>query len=358
MSSAKNTPIGLTIASKSIPRSGHHLLKEILRSGFRDNFVHCEWYYEPGCCRQIPCKLHQAYCEEGQTVQFIKSHDFTLDDPMLGVRDNVITLVSYRHPLWSLTSNFVYCLRQTEAQRLGIADKMSYLHEPAVVNELTNRCHEHLPLWRGAALNLWLAEQINYQIKFFRKWLFGESSRICFDETEGILNCPYEQIASINGARLLLDWLVGKSGIKTQHLSDDDFAFIRASRGPWFCSNDKVASFLHAHRPAFGEAASCIIREAGLSYASESECLLTDMPSTGILPDAAEIKTVTRRSGEGPSLTDAAIRILVEENMDLRRKCRATRDEAQQSMEKLRSIEQDLGVRAARKISDALKRFT
>ena len=120
MSSAKNTPIGLTIASKSIPRSGHHLLKDILKAGFGQRFVHCEWYHEPGCCRQAPCKLHEAYCEQGQTVQFIKSHDYAFEDPMLGVRDNVITLVSYRHPLWSLTSNFVYCLREAEARRMGI----------------------------------------------------------------------------------------------------------------------------------------------------------------------------------------------------------------------------------------------
>jgi hypothetical protein len=49
------------VISVSIPRSGHHLLTDLLAAYFRwGEFLHCETYNFEGCCKNIPCTIVDA----------------------------------------------------------------------------------------------------------------------------------------------------------------------------------------------------------------------------------------------------------------------------------------------------------
>ena len=323
MNNTNAVNVGLTIASKSIPRSGHHLLKEILSAGFGAAFTHCEWYQEPGCCRQVPCKLFGAYCDNGQTVRLIKSHDLQLDEQPPCVGPNLVTAIGYRHPLWTLTSQFVYLLREMESKRLGVYLKMQYLHEPAVVNLLTENCHHHLASWSQGALDIWLAEQSSYQVRFFRKWLRGDSSEVHFDETTGFLNCPYEQLSRIENARVLLEWFASKSCLSFWASSDADLSFIRPVRSPWHCTNRRVSDFLNANRLTFARAAAFIAHEAGLQYEASMSHLQADLPSTGVGSLMFSVVSRAPECRKEKDVGELATSFLVQENLALKQETAA-----------------------------------
>ena len=60
----------------SLPRSGHHLVAELLRDYFVvEDYGYCEYY---GCCQTRPC-AHPD--NQARTYQLQKSHDLALADP-------------------------------------------------------------------------------------------------------------------------------------------------------------------------------------------------------------------------------------------------------------------------------------
>ena len=325
----------VTLASKSIPRSGHHLLKEVLKISFGKEFSHCEWYYEPGCCRQLPCKLMESFCQHGQRVRLIKSHDFKLQDSIPNYPD-IITIVGYRHPLWSLTSDFIYCLRQQESLRFGISGKMEYLHEPAVVGALTENCHYHLNAWEEGYLRLWLSKQISYQVQFFRKWLHGDSGRLEYFKDRRTINCPYEQLSKPTHAINLVEWVAEDAGLPVPDIAPR-LGFIRSTRSPWECSNKHVEEYLGRHCSVFAEAASLIVSQSGLNYEASVDLLKTSMPPHGIkesfLPNTEEL------AGEAKSpLVRATMLALADENASLRQQCSGLARQAAYASEELSKI--------------------
>ena len=84
----------------SFPRSGHHLLVNFLQRYFGGRFAYCEYYNH---CQQQPC------ANPANNLQ--KSHDFGLELPADGAGDY---LLQYRHPLYSITSNYFLHLRSLE----------------------------------------------------------------------------------------------------------------------------------------------------------------------------------------------------------------------------------------------------
>ena len=354
MNNTNAVNVGLTIASKSIPRSGHHLLKEILKAGFGERFAHCEWYFEPGCCRQVPCKFRDAYSKRGQLIHMSKSHDFNLEDEIPDAKANVVTLIGYRHPLWSLTSNFVYELRQSESRRLGVVGKMEYLHESAIVDALTQRCHDFLSGWGKPALGLWLAKQIAYQLKFFQKWLRVDSSQLTFDEATGFLNCPYEQINDRNNALLVVRLLAKKAGVSIADSAIIGMDFIRPSRGPWHCENAVVAEFLSRNKEQFVDAAIAIISEAGLSYNNQPDSLFGDAPSSGVRLSCAEVLSGVSSNSKVRAAASAT-QLLVEENMVLKRECIALKSLSKQQEQRVHALEKNWLLRVMRRLSRFMK---
>lgn len=80
----------------SWPRSGHHLLADLLRAYFGDIFRYCS-FYDPDedCCRQAPCVRSE--------VSFSKNHDFGLKLPILSGRRY---LVQFRQFAPSVISDY------------------------------------------------------------------------------------------------------------------------------------------------------------------------------------------------------------------------------------------------------------
>ena len=68
---------------KSLPRTGLHFMRNTFQSILGDSFSFCEWYTEPGCCRQMPCAVtgFATELQDRPLVQMLKSHDFKLTDP-------------------------------------------------------------------------------------------------------------------------------------------------------------------------------------------------------------------------------------------------------------------------------------
>lgn len=87
-----------------MPRSGHHLLEKLLEAALGERFGYCEFYQEPGCCRQFPCAKPSA------ALFMQKSHDFGLTDP-LWPAPIMKRIVQYRSPIPRALSNYELHLR-------------------------------------------------------------------------------------------------------------------------------------------------------------------------------------------------------------------------------------------------------
>ncbi len=81
----------------SYPRSGHHMLEDVLRGYFDCRFRYCERY---NTCGQRPC------VDPHTTLQ--KDHDFLSTVPTDGPSDY---LIQYRHPLYSIPSHYEHEFR-------------------------------------------------------------------------------------------------------------------------------------------------------------------------------------------------------------------------------------------------------
>lgn len=89
------------LLSKSLPRSGHHLLKDILEKLYGSSFQYCEFYQpsESECCKQQPCLKFcnvDRMCDGLRHVSMQKSHDFGLNDPVHEPNDWLKYLVTIR----------------------------------------------------------------------------------------------------------------------------------------------------------------------------------------------------------------------------------------------------------------------
>jgi hypothetical protein len=94
----------------SMPRSGHHLFEVILKNCLGTNFGYCEFYYEPDCCRQIPCGRKANHYASSSRLFLQKSHDFELSDP---VEDpGPFRVVQYRSSVLRSLSQYELLLRR------------------------------------------------------------------------------------------------------------------------------------------------------------------------------------------------------------------------------------------------------
>jgi hypothetical protein len=81
----------------SVPRSGHHMLVNLLQSYFGSTFQYCGYY---DLCEQRPCADEVTHLQ--------KNHDHSLDLPADEDRDY---LIQYRHPLHTIVSQYEHGLR-------------------------------------------------------------------------------------------------------------------------------------------------------------------------------------------------------------------------------------------------------
>ncbi len=273
----------LTIESKSIPRTGHHLLKRILQEGFANRFSHCERYQEPGCCKSLPCSLSHAYGRNDQDLRLVKSHDFQLSDPFPVPTTNSITLVAYRHPLFSLASSYLLATCERAAQELGLnVKKLNYLHEPAITRWLMDHVEASPGLLSQTDLLDRLSDDAAYQIAFFTKWGHGGDSPLCiwWDSDERVLHVPYEAISCTAGAISLLELfhdLLDSSPEERAAARNLDFSFLRP-RAHVLTGRTRIDAFLTASMGLLEESAAEIIARAGLPYPSPTAVEPPDSP--------------------------------------------------------------------------------
>lgn len=89
--------------SKSMPRSGHHLLAQVLGEYYGPHYSYCEFYGGgDACCHAIPCRQpYQPLLANRLFLQ--KSHDLKLSDPVDLPGKYII---QYRHPVPRMQSNY------------------------------------------------------------------------------------------------------------------------------------------------------------------------------------------------------------------------------------------------------------
>jgi hypothetical protein len=141
------------VLAVSLPRSGHHMLENVLRAVLGNRYAFCEFYNPKDCCKAIPCKK-AANLEVARNGLFLqKSHDFHMEDPVFV--DGTIRLIQYRAPVKRVLSNYDLFLHRTKLPR----GKASLLRS--------------------------LGEDAPYAIKFYRKWLE-------LPKSEALYLLPYE----------------------------------------------------------------------------------------------------------------------------------------------------------------------
>jgi hypothetical protein len=145
---------------------------------FERRFSFCEWYQEPGCCRQMPCAVTGFATEAERTghlaLRMVASHDFQLEDPDYPTGPALQRLVLVRDPLFVLTSWWALDLLTARAPVLRARglnpEKLFYLHEPAALAEAWGLISEEFVPPAAGALQAWLEGRKAYLLGFARKW--------------------------------------------------------------------------------------------------------------------------------------------------------------------------------------------
>ena len=167
------------IESKSLPRTGHHHLRQLLQNAHGNDFSCCELYQEPGCCQKMPCNAEpwwsQARTLGHDHVRLIKSHDYSLNDPAYHTLAGVVRLVQVRRPFPLLASwlelKHLHVNREM-LERHGIDPKRIYLyHEAALVESSWRLIDEFGTAMKPDLAVQWLGEKTTYIIGFLNKWL-------------------------------------------------------------------------------------------------------------------------------------------------------------------------------------------
>ncbi len=167
------------IESKSLPRTGHHYLKRLLEASHSQGFSYCEHYQEPGCCKQSPCRAeaYWSYARErgDDHLRLVKSHDYSLDDPIYAPPPGVVRLVQVRQPLHLLVSWLELHHLQINRELLeehGIQPSRIYLyHEKALLDTAWRLIDVAGVSATMADAKDWLDTKSNYVIAFLNKWL-------------------------------------------------------------------------------------------------------------------------------------------------------------------------------------------
>lgn len=263
---------------KSLPRTGLHFMRNSFESLLREHFSFCEWYTEPGCCRQMPCAV-TGYATERRDIpllRMMKSHDFDLIDPVYAPEGPIRRLVLLRDPLYLLTSWWslqVLYLSDDLLKRHGIMkSKLNFSHGPHVVDSayrIIDAEGEDIPV---APLHTWLEQKTPYILGFVSKW--AEAAR------EHPQNCRIVQYRDTPEAVLqVLDHL-GPCLPEDAHARIEAFrtgrnSIFKARQDPFHSKSQRIADFLRHEAESFRAAAEALCRQ----------------DRTGLLAEAAQRQT-------------------------------------------------------------------
>lgn len=196
------TPNLLLIESRSLPRSGHHFLKQLLEQAIGQDFSYCEGYQEPGCCKKSPCSAmpywHHARTNRYPHLRLVKSHDFSLKDATFEPMQGMVRLIQVRKPLDLLASWLELEQLQLNEELLAkysISLRRIWLyHERQLLDDAWKLVDDYGRVMTMDAANNWLRHQSSYLKNFLKKWLplttafpFGEPVRsgnflLCYND--------------------------------------------------------------------------------------------------------------------------------------------------------------------------------
>lgn len=247
----------LLIDAKSLPRSGLHYLKNTMSQIFKEDFSFCEWYTEPGCCRQMPCALTgfaKLAQETGKmNIRITKSHDFDLSDPMFQTSSHLRRLVLVRDPLFILTSWFTLSLLHRHGDILknhGInLQKINFSHEKSVVFQAYSLVSDNLIRPSVQKVHEWLEKQRLYMKNFIHKWVLqkdecqdGFTDIVFYENIDKYIKKIYSEACSF----------IPK---KEQHdLCNIEDSFIKR-KDPFLGPTDIISSLLYEFAPLFKDVA-------------------------------------------------------------------------------------------------------
>jgi len=109
------------IIGVSWPRSGHHLLVNILKSYYGKTFRYCNYYNSVDCCRTIPCSRFRY-------INFSKNHDYR---DIVPITDNRKYIIQYRKYMPSIASDFELYLRRSNRNNDTAVDFRRFATESA-----------------------------------------------------------------------------------------------------------------------------------------------------------------------------------------------------------------------------------
>ena len=167
------------IESRSLPRSGHHFLKGLLKHAWGEDFSYCEGYQEPGCCKNSPCTIscywHFARNNQKRHLRMVKSHDYALTDSTFDPPPGMIRFIQVRRPFDLLTSWIELAQLQMNKALLKDAnislERIYLYHEREVLEEAWRVIDEHGIIMNAGQLQVWLTDKVNYIVDFLQKWL-------------------------------------------------------------------------------------------------------------------------------------------------------------------------------------------
>ncbi len=240
---------------KSLPRSGLHYLRNSLEHILGTSFSFCEWYHEPGCCRNMPCDLTGIMENDDRPhLRLIKSHDFDLLDPPYSVNGSSIRrLILVREPLYILTSWWGLEVIQANAQMLAKNNinvtKIFFMHEKAVVADAFALIEREGVLPKEEGLDAWLKEKQSYISGFVDKWCNPKE--------------PLGAVVSYGDGKQhvlqLLEPFVETMSEQSRHMLDEfkegSLDAFRPRKSAFDGPTERVTRFLHDHAEVFEAAA-------------------------------------------------------------------------------------------------------
>lgn len=226
------------IVSVSIPRSGHHMLMNLLRDVFGETFTYCVFYAGSPCCQTIPCT---------RPVSIQKSHDFELDQP---IDNKLLYIVEYRNFVSSTISDY----------------KMF----------ASNNGADCRSLWLNFAFL-----RMEYYTRFLEKWALEERGNVlCVNYDEVMIN-PVQQIRRVidftglqaenEPADVLVNYPVGRKNNDEEfkYYDPEIFALFEHLLTPYY---EKLYMRKRYDRKAY-------FRIRTRSYAQKTEPLIREMRS-------------------------------------------------------------------------------
>ena len=173
------SPDFVLVESHSLPRSGHHYLKSLLKIATNEKFSYCESYHEPGCCKSNPCGVN-SYWQHARSrhenhLRLIKSHDFLLENKTFICMPGMFRIIQIREPFDLITSWLELeqlAVNQAVLKENNIDITRIFLyHETSLLEEAWGIIDSSGKVMGHEKTEEWLISKKEYIKSFLSKWI-------------------------------------------------------------------------------------------------------------------------------------------------------------------------------------------